>query len=220
VCWNATHETIAGAYRVARTEEVRRSQGVKGLYTRTLFEFGDAYLDAIGPALELGRSFVVPEFQGTSALAMLWRGIGEWLVREPELRAMVGVASFDRRFDDTTLALVVAALERHHAMPAALRLAARPLTPFDPASRPADEELEAFASVAALNRRVVAMTGGRGLPPLVKNYLMLSARVVGFNVDRAFADVVDALIVVERERIDPRKFARFAGSPPSDTRAA
>jgi putative hemolysin len=220
VCWNRAADAIAGAYRLVRTEDVRRTIGVAGLYTRSLFEFGDAFLDAIGPALELGRSFVVPEFQGSNALAMLWRGIGEWLAREPEIRAMIGGASFDRRYDDETLALVVAALEAHHAMPASARIAVRPKTPFEPGLRPGDEEVAALASVAGLNRRVVERTGERGLPPLVKNYLLLGARVVGFNVDHAFSDVLDALIVVERDRIDPRRLARFTGLPVDDPRAA
>jgi putative hemolysin len=220
ICWNADVEAIAGAYRLVRTEDVRATLGVEGLYTHSLFAFGDAFLDAIGPALELGRSFVVPEFQGSHALAMLWRGIGEWLAREPELRAMIGGASFDRRYDDATLGLVVAALEAHHAMPPSVRLAVRPRTPFEPGVRPSDETLAPLGTVSALNRRVLERTGSRGLPPLVKNYLMLGARVVGFNVDHAFSDVVDALIVVERDRIDPRRLARFTGTVATDPRAA
>ena len=211
IAWHRDDKKIAGAYRLARTDVVSRTHGCEGLYVHSLFEFGSAYLDALGPALELGRSFVVAEYQGTMALAMLWRGIGEWLAREPEIRAMTGVASFDRRYDDATLGLMVAALEAHHAMPPAVRLAARPRTHFEIADRPADDVLAPLGSVATLNRRVQARTGDRGLPILVKNYLLLGARVVGFNVDHDFADVVDALIVVERERIDPRRFARFTG---------
>lgn len=212
IVWHREDKKIAGAYRLARTDVVSRSHGVEGLYVHTLFEFGSAYLDALGPALELGRSFVVAEYQGSMALAMLWRGIGEWLTREPEIRAMTGVASFDRRYDDATLSLMVSALETHHAMPPAVRLAARPRTPFEIVERISDEVLAPLSSVATLNRRVVARTGDRGLPILVKNYLMLGARVVGFNVDHDFSDVIDALIVVERDRIDPRRFARFTGA--------
>lgn len=214
ILWHAGDQAIAGAYRLARTDSVRRSHGLEGLYVSSLFEFGDAYMDALGPALELGRSFVTPEYQGSHALAMLWRGIGEWLAREPEIRAMTGVASFDRRYDDETLSMMLAALEAHHAMPAATRLAVRPRTPFEFTSRPSEHEIAALASVSALNRRVAERTGGRGLPILVKNYLLLNARVVGFNVDHAFSSVVDALIVVERDRIDPRRFARFTGQSP------
>jgi putative hemolysin len=212
IVWDRAEQAIAGAYRLARTDRVRATRGAEGLYVHTLFAFGEAYLDALGPALELGRSFVTPEYQGGMALAMLWRGIGEWLNREPEIRALTGVASFDRRYDDTTLALMVAALEAHHAMPSAVRLTARPRTPFEPAERPSAEAIAPLASIATLNRRVLERTGDRGLPVLVKNYLLLGARVVGFNVDHDFSDVVDALIVVERERIDPRRLARFTGA--------
>lgn len=211
ILWHAADQAIAGAYRLARTDRVRAERGFEGLYVHSLFEFGDAYLDALGPALELGRSFVTPEYQGTHALAMLWRGIGEWLNREPEVRALTGVASFDRRYDDETLSLMVSALEAHHAMPPAVRLSVRPRTPFELTTLPHENDLAPLASVATLNRRVAERSGGRGLPILVKNYLLMSARVVGFNVDHDFSSVVDALIVVERDRIDPRRFARFTG---------
>ena len=47
-----------GAYRLAHTDTVRRQFGVRGLYTATLFRYGDPFLDRLGPALELGaRSF-------------------------------------------------------------------------------------------------------------------------------------------------------------------
>ena len=61
--WNARRQELVGAYRLARTDVVRRHFGVPGLYTATLFRYADPFLDRMGPALELGRSFVRQEYQ-------------------------------------------------------------------------------------------------------------------------------------------------------------
>src|SRR5205814_7181984 len=48
--WNARKQEVVGAYRLARTDIVRRRAGVRGLYTATLFQYGEAFLDRLGPA--------------------------------------------------------------------------------------------------------------------------------------------------------------------------
>ena len=53
--------------------------------------------------------------------------------------------------------------------------------------------------------------GGRGVPVLVRRYLGLGARVLGFNVDPAFSNVLDALIVVDLRAAPSRLLARFMG---------
>ena len=56
--WDRQRHEIAGAYRLGATDEILAASGTAGLYTRTLFDYGDALLTQLGPALELGRSFV------------------------------------------------------------------------------------------------------------------------------------------------------------------
>ena len=52
---------------------------------------------------------------------------------------------------------------------------------------------------------------GKGMPVLLRQYLRLNARVLGFNVDPAFADALDALITVDLTEIDPAILARYLG---------
>jgi hypothetical protein len=61
--WNCEKNEIAGAYRVVGTDEVIPRYGVHGLYTSTLFRFRRDFFRCVDPALELGRSFIQPEYQ-------------------------------------------------------------------------------------------------------------------------------------------------------------
>jgi putative hemolysin len=71
--WHASKREIAGAYRLAGTDVVPK------LYTATLFHYSDEFLHRIGPAVELGRSFVRLEYQRSfGPLLLLWKGIGRY----------------------------------------------------------------------------------------------------------------------------------------------
>jgi hypothetical protein len=61
--WNRAQKEVVGAYRIGRTDVILRKSGVEGLYVQTLFRLRPKYLQNFGPALELGRSFVRPEYQ-------------------------------------------------------------------------------------------------------------------------------------------------------------
>jgi hypothetical protein len=52
---------------------------------------------------------------------------------------------------------------------------------------------------------------GKGVPVLLRQYLKLGARVVGFNVDANFSDVVDGMIVVDLTRVEQRELFKYMG---------
>ena len=51
----------------------------------------------------------------------------------------------------------------------------------------------------------------KGVPILLKQYLRLGGRLLGFNVDPEFSNVLDVLIVVDLRRTEPRILARYMG---------
>ena len=69
--WNKTKQELVGGYRVGNTAEILAERGVRGLYTSTLFRYDGQLFEKIGPALELGRSFVRPEYQRQYAPLLL-----------------------------------------------------------------------------------------------------------------------------------------------------
>jgi hypothetical protein len=53
---------------------------------------------------------------------------------------------------------------------------------------------------------------GKSLPVLLRHYLKLNGEVLAWNVDRDFGDVLDALLLVDLRRTDPRLLRRYMGA--------
>jgi hypothetical protein len=53
---------------------------------------------------------------------------------------------------------------------------------------------------------------GKGVPVLLRQYLKLQARAVGFSVDPAFGHVVDALMVVDLPQAPASMLRRYMGT--------
>jgi len=114
--WDRDQRRVAGAYRLGQADEIVASCGVEGLYTRTLFRYDQQLLARMeGPALELGRSFVRQEYQKNyNALLMLWRGIGQFVVRHPQYRCLFGPVSVSAHYSDTSHGLLIEFLRQNH----------------------------------------------------------------------------------------------------------
>ena len=94
VLWHKPNGRVAGAYRLAWTQDILSTAGPRGLYTSTLFRFDPAFFRALGPAVELGRSFISPEFQKDySPLLLLWQAIGRSVAARPEAPVLFGPVS-------------------------------------------------------------------------------------------------------------------------------
>ena len=57
---------------------------------------------------------------------------------------------------------------------------------------------------------------GKGVPILLRQYLKLGARLIGFNVDASFGNVVDGMIVVDLLRTERRTLQRYMGRVQAD----
>jgi len=194
--WNRDAREIVGAYRMGQTDTIVARDGVGGLYTRALFRYDARLLRQVGgPVLELGRSFVREEYQKNySALLLLWRGIGEFLVRHPRYRHLLGPVSISARHSNRSRETLMAFLERKHFDPALARLVAPTNPPVRDAGTP--HSIEPDRS---------------NIPVLLRHYLKLNARAIGFNVDAAFGDALDALMIVDLARVESAVLARYLG---------
>jgi putative hemolysin len=187
--------------------------GPSGLYTRTLFQYDGRLLDRLGPSLELGRAFVRVECQRDfSSLLLLWKGIGRLVAREPRYRCLFGTVSISNRYESLSRSLLVRFLRatRYRDDLAALVTPKRPLRPY-----PRDAILDGavVASLDAVSRLVeLVERDGKGVPVLLRQYLKLNARVLGFNVDPAFGDVLDGLMLVDLADVDQAILARYMGT--------
>lgn len=207
--WDEERRLVVGAYRFGRTDEILSRHGVDGLYTRTLFHYDDRLFRELPPALELGRSFVRAEYQRSPfALLLLWKGIGRFVVRHPQYRVLFGAVSISRRYDDGTRARLMAFLEHNHR--SVLAPFVRPLNARTPAI-PVHESVP--RTVDEADRLIAALEAdGKGMPVLLRQYLKLNARLIGFNLDPTFGDALDALMMVDLASVERGILCRYMGA--------
>jgi putative hemolysin len=217
--WHEERRLIAGAYRVGATDEVVRQRGLHGLYTRTLFRYPAALLRDLGPALELGRSFVRPDFQRDyQPLLQLWRGIGAIVAANPRYRTLFGPVSISAEYGPTTRQLLARMLlARRGSLLQSFVVPRRPLP-----EPPDGTDALVHSRVAGTLQDVEALvrdleSDRRGMPVLLRHYLKLNAKLLGFSVDPAFGGVLDGLVVVDLLDVDRALLARYLGKDAAQT---
>jgi putative hemolysin len=175
-----------------------------------LFRYDDRLIARLSPALELGRSFIRAEYQKNyNALLLLWKGIGQFVVRHPGYRVLFGPVSISARYSDSSHELLMAFLQQNHLD----RDLAELVEAMNPAGNPAAPPSSAIPqSIEEANRLVTqAEADGKGLPILLRQYLKLNARLIGFNVDPHFGDALDALMMVDLTAVDSAILNRYFG---------
>lgn len=71
--------------------------------------------------------------------------------------------------------------------------------------------LSALGDVQLLSKVLSRLEHGRGLPVLLRQYLGLKGKLVCFNVDPAFNDALDGLIVVNLAQVPEKALGKYMG---------
>jgi len=223
VLWDQSGKRVVGAYRLGPTPDILPRYGVGGLYTSTLFRYGPELFEEIGPAIELGRSFIRPECQKQYApLFLLWRAIARYAASRPECPRLFGGVSISNAYHPVSRHLIVKFLEARRAGHAARFVT--PRTPYQPDGRllrrtgvlsSVPDNIDELSNLVASLER-----DGKGLPILLKQYLKAGGRVLGFNVDRGFSHVLDALIMVDLRVAPVSLMERYLGKAEAQAFAA
>ncbi len=210
--WNAEKREVAGAYRIGRTDELLAAGGPQSLYTSTLFVLKAAFFAQISPALEMGRSFVRPEYQKSySPLLLLWKGLAQMVVREPRYRVLFGPVSITSDYKHASRRLMASYFEGNVTNPLLARHV-RPKTPLRGQTWLARAARTLVADLDDLLALIDDIEADRkGIPVLLRQYLKLGGKILAFNVDKGFADCLDGLIVVDLLQADRRQLERYMG---------
>jgi len=210
--WSESAREVVGSYRIGVVADIIAQRGVRGLYTSTLFKFGARFLQQLGPALELGRAFVRAEHQPKAApLALMWRGIGAYLVRNPHCKVLFGPVSISRAYQSLSRRLM---LEFLGGSGGALAALVKPRNP--PKDRIARVERALLSGLIRNADDLSALVSEieadqKGVPLLLRHYLRLNASLLSFNVDPAFGHCIDGLILVDLRASDVKMLRRFMG---------
>lgn len=219
VLWDAKARAVVGAYRVCRGARVLATRGLTGLYTASLFEFDGPARERINQGMELGRSFVAPEYWGTRSLDDLWLGIGAYLRAHPEVRYLLGPVSISAALPISAREHLVAFYGQHFGPPEVLaedrqKPGVRARRPFRfLAQAPCYRGLDTEQSFKLLRANLDGL--GVRVPVLYKQYTELcepgGARFLAFGVDPDFTNCVDGLIEIDLHRMQARKARRYLG---------
>jgi len=213
--WNKTKCELVGAYRAGNTAEILPEHGIRGLYTSTLFRFDERIFQKLGPALELGRSFVRPEYQRQyTPLLLLWKGIARLVAMWPEIPVLFGAVSISNDYSETSREMIYRFFETrmHDDELAGLVTPRRPFRPGFMRRWDCRSMCHALRDLEELSQPINDVEAdGKGLPILLRQYAKIGGKLLGFNVDRKFSNVLDGLVVVDLRRTDPAVLDRYMG---------
>ncbi len=206
--WDRSRRRLAGAYRIGDGARIMPRYGRRGLYLSTLFRMHRAMDRVLRRSFELGRSFIAPDYQRQRLpLFMLWRGLLIHITSHPDHQYLIGPVSISSSYSHFSRALIMAYVERHHYDHELAALVA-PRNRFRVKREGPDSEALVQASEADMKKmdRLIAEVDPQesAMPVLLKKYLLLNARIIGFNCDPHFNDALDGLMVLDLRKLPPR----------------
>lgn len=211
--WNKKKQEIVGAYRVGKTDEIISEHGLDALYSRTVYKFDESFMNQIGSAIEVGRSFVTLPYQGhPKVLDLLWRGIGAFMVQNPKYHTLFGGVSISQQYSSLARAFLADAMmtnfcvsqewQQHVRPQAPLRVSGKLWTP---------DVLASLGNIAVINKLLGNLDQGKRIPILLRHYLALNGRFASFAVNKGFNDSLDGLIIVDLREAPAKYLNRYLG---------
>ena len=200
--WDTEAREIVGAYRLGKGDDIISKFGKKGFYIHSLFKIDLGFVPILSQSVELGRSFVVKEYQRNRLpLFMLWKGIVYFLRQHPECRYLIGPVSISNSYSKVSRSFIVAFIEAYY-FDYELAAYIRPRNAFKMKKlRKMDARslLEgAGADLKKIDRIISDIEPSHvKLPVLLKKYISQNAKIIGFNVDPDFNDALDGLMIVD-----------------------
>ena len=213
--WNKEKQEVVGAYRLGDVNAIVQRYGENGLYTNTLFHYRSAFLQQINNALELGRSFVRPEYQRHySSLFLLWKGIGHFVARNPNHKTLFGPVTISNSYKNLSRQLMVSYLKTNNYSPDMAKFV-KPRLPIRLTSLKGRETQVIATLIRDIEELSVLISDiesdKKGIPVLLRHYVRMGGKMVGFNIDRSFSNGLDGLIMVDLTKCDIRLLKHYMG---------
>ena len=216
VIWDPEAEAIIGGYRYILGPDVKLGpDGQPLLATAHMFHFSDHFIKEYLPhVIELGRSFVTPDYQSSKAgakaifaLDNLWDGIGAVMMQHPNIVYFFGKMTMYPSYDHSCRDLILHFLWKHFEDKDDL------IRPIEPKMPDADTRLldlilkdEGFKSDYR-NLKDAVRRLGTTIPPLINTYMNSSPtmKMFGTAVNKEFSDVEETGILISFNEMYPEK---------------
>ena len=203
--WDADTKKIAGAYRMGLGSEIYPKFGINGFYLTDLFRFEPELHDMLHHSIEMGRAFIIKEYQQKPMpLFLLWKGIIHITLHYPEHKFLLGGVSISNQFSDFSKSLMIEFMKSNFYDPYIAQYI-HPDKAFKVKLKDADKDFifdEAEADLNKFDKLIDELEpGALRLPVLIKKYIKQNARLVAFNVDPMFNNAIDGLMYIRISEI-------------------
>jgi hypothetical protein len=216
VVWEPEKQEIIGGYRFLTFKHIpRESLKDAQLATAGLFNFSHQFVhDYLPKCIELGRSFVRPEYQARNAgrkavfaLDNLWDGLGAIIMENPGLNYFFGKITMYEHFDPYARDLIQFFFQKYFKDNDQL-MTPKKAVEF---STPINELAACFSGndyeedYRVLSKKV--REKGENIPPLFNSYMNLSPtmKVFGAAINEGFGGVEETGILITIDDIYPSK---------------
>ncbi len=198
IVFNKQTNLLVGTYRLHLGSI---AMDANGFYSCT--EFDITGLDKIAQSsMELGRSCVRAEFRTGAAVALLWGGIGELMMRA-KLRYLFGCVSFEKHNAAATWAIY------EHFKKEGLvtdTIVGTPMKGYE-LEKSTPEEIAKYASD-------IKNTVKEFVPPLLKGYLRLGTKIFGEPLYDPVFKTIDLLILLDTYAV-PERYSKHYNYKPT-----
>ena len=198
--WDREAKMLVGSYRMGLGKDIFKKYGIEGFYIHTLFRFEPELYTMMENTIEMGRAFVIKEYQQKPMpLFLLWKGIVHVTLRYPKYKYLMGGVSISNQFSEFSKSLMIEFMKSHYYDPYIAQYIF-PKKEFKVKLKDDDKDFVFDATKADMQKfdKIIdeIEPGALRIPVLIKKYVKQNARLVAFNVDPKFNNAVDGLMYI------------------------
>ena len=199
--WDKNAKKLVGAYRLGKGAAILKQHGKKGLYINSLFKLKKELVPTLNQSIELGRSFIIKEYQRQpQPLFLLWKGILYFLLKNPSYRYLIGPVSISNDFTSISKSLMIEFIKRNY-FDNKIAQHVKPRKSYKVKMKEFNiQELVNFTKheITNLDKMICEFEPDKvRIPVLIKKYFKQNAKIVGFNVDPRFNNALDGMVFLD-----------------------
>ena len=201
--WDHNQNKLVGAYRLGKGNDIYNAYGKKGFYISSLFKIKKDFSPILKQAIEMGRSFVVKEYQQKRLpLFLLWKGIMYFVLNNKEYRYLIGPVSISGSYSKLSRMIMVQFIKKFYFNNELAKwVSPRNKFKINFKKVEGDSLIEsAKDNVKKVDQIIADIEPNHApLPVLIKKYIRQNAKIICFNVDPKFNDALDGLMLLDLE---------------------
>jgi len=199
--WDHDERKIVGAYRIGKGKEILALYGIKGFYIKSLFRLKRKFTPVLSESIELGRSFITKDYQKkVIPLFLLWKGIMIFLLKHSEYRYLIGPVSISNDLSGFSKSLIVEFVKTYFFNEEMAKCIIPRKNFVINTDNVIDRKIfidNSERDINKIERIILDVEPGYRLPVLLKKYMEINGKIIGFNIDPKFNNCLDGLMVLD-----------------------